>query len=83
MAPTDRNFNAPTFMNSDRWQAITPGAGDLPFLYREIYCTATGNATLVDASGTVMALTGIPAFTELPLRPTKITAATATLWGLL
>lgn len=57
---------------------VTPGAGDLPFIPRAIYCGAGGTATIVDVDGTSVTYT-LVAGQILPLRATKVTAATATL----
>lgn len=67
---------------ADRWFAITPGAGDLSIIPRGLICTSTGDVTVEDAAGTSMQVLGVTAGTILPIRPLKVTAATATVYGL-
>jgi hypothetical protein len=83
MAAIDQFANVANKDNpADRWFAITPGADDLAIMPRGLICTATGNITMKDAAGTALALTAVAAGAVLRLRPTKVTAATGTFYGL-
>jgi hypothetical protein len=67
--------------------AITAGAGELdrPPTYGLLVC-ATGNLTMKvddgDGGEVTVTMTSVPVGTHIPLVPTKVTAATATVVGL-
>lgn len=79
-----------TFLNvqdrqnpADEWFAITPGPDDLSLVPRGILVVAAGNITMADRKGATVTLTDVPANTVIPMRPVKVTAATATIFGLI
>lgn len=67
---------------ADSWFTITPGAGVLPLRPRMLFCSAPGNATMEGGDGTSVSFTGFVAGEIYELSPVKVTAATATLIGL-
>jgi hypothetical protein len=58
--------------------AITASPYDLPQIAFGFFVEGTGNITYEGANGDVDTITGIPAFTVIPVRIKKVTAATAT-----
>ena len=58
--------------------SITPGAGDLAQTAWGFFVEVTGNITYTGADGSVDTITGIPAFTIIPVKLKKVTSATAT-----
>ena len=58
--------------------SITPAATDLPKVAFGFFVEGTGNITYEGVNGVSDTITGIPAFTVIPVRVRKVTAATAT-----
>ena len=82
MADTFANVNDKT-NPAERWFLIVPGPSDLAIIPRAIVCTVAGDITMVDALGTALPATGVAAKLDpYPYRPTKVTAATGTFYGL-
>lgn len=65
------------------WFTITPGASALANRPRKLYCAVAGNATMEGSDGTSVAFNGLLAGQVYDLSPVKVTAATATLIGLI
>lgn len=57
--------------------AITPGSSDLAKTTRAIYVGGAGDVTVTMLDGSSVTFVGVPAGTFMPIRATKVTAATA------
>jgi len=61
---------------SQRYYDVTPGAGDLPEWPRALWIGGEGDVTVEGSDGVSVTFTAVVGL--LPIRPVKVTAATAT-----
>ena len=80
----DPDFNLAKHMESPAYDMfiITPAGVDFTNFTRGIYCSVSGNATVVTVLGTTLTVSNLLAGTVYPFRLKQCTSATASLVGL-